>query len=64
VWPLHAPLLADFVRDRLTAACIPHHLQAARLRTLLGFFGPFAPITVLVPSDRAADAERQIRELF
>jgi hypothetical protein len=64
VWPLHAPLLADIVRARLTAANIPHHLQAARLRTLLGFFGPFVPITVLVPADRAADAEHQIGELF
>ena len=64
VWPLHAPLLADMVRDKLAAAGIDHHLQAARLRALLWFFGPFVPIMVLVPPDRAPDAERILRGLF
>ena len=64
VWPLHAPLAIRDVRERLTAAGIDHHLQARRLRTLLWFFGPWAPIMVLVPPDRAPDAEKILRELF
>jgi hypothetical protein len=62
IWPLHDPLLVDAVRDRLTAAAIPHHLQAARLRSLLWLFGSYVPIMVLVPPDRAVEAERSLRD--
>jgi hypothetical protein len=64
VWPLHAPLFVDVVRDKLASAGIPHYLQATRLRALLWFFGPYVPIMVLVTPDRAPDAERILRELF
>ncbi|HTR53200.1 MAG TPA: hypothetical protein VMJ10_21040 [Kofleriaceae bacterium] len=64
VWPLHAPLAIHDVREKLTAAGIVHHLQSRRLRTLVWFFGPWAPIMVLVPPERAPDAERILRELF
>jgi hypothetical protein len=61
---LHDPLLVDVVRDRLAGAGIEHHLQAERARTMLAAFASYTPITVLVPPDRAADAERELRELL
>ncbi len=61
---LHDPLLVDIVRDRLATAGIDHHLQGERARTLLAAFASYAPITVLVPPDRTADAERELRELL
>jgi hypothetical protein len=64
VWPLHDPLLADTVRDKLASAGIHHHLKSARLRTLLWLFGPYVPIVVLVAADRADDARRALGELF
>jgi len=64
VWPLHDPLLVDVVRDRLTAAEIPHHMQAAHARSLLWLFGPHIPVMVLVPPEHAAKADASLRELF
>ena len=62
VWPLHDPLLVDVARERLTAAKIPHHIQATRLRSLLWMFGAFVPMMVLVPEPNAAEAERLFRD--
>jgi preprotein translocase subunit SecY len=64
VWPLHDPLLVDVVRDRLTAADIPHHMQAAHARSLLWLFGPHIPVMVLVPPEHAKTADASIRELL
>jgi preprotein translocase subunit SecY len=64
VWPLHDPMLAAVVREQLTAAEIPHHLQASRLRSMLWFFGPFVPIMVLVSEEQAPAAEKRLRELL
>ena len=63
VWPLHSPVLATAAAAKLTAAGIDHHLNSRRTRALLWFFGPYVPIVVLVPADRAPDAERVLREL-
>ncbi len=63
VWPISSPLLAEAARDRLAAEGIPHHLQSARLRALLWFFGPYVPIMVLVPPADAARAEKLLREI-
>jgi preprotein translocase subunit SecY len=63
-WPLHDPLMADVVRDRLAANGIDSHIQAQRLRSLLWIFGSYVPMHVLVPEDRAADAAKLCRELF
>lgn len=57
VWPLHDPLLVDAVRDRLDAAEIAHVIQSTRLRRLFWLFGSFVPMYVLVPEDRAEEAE-------
>ena len=61
VWPLHAPLAVSDASARLAAAGIEHHVRSRRLRTLLWFFGPYVPMMVLVPADRAPDAERLLR---
>jgi hypothetical protein len=63
-WPLHEPLLADVVHDRLTAAGIDNHIQARRARSLLWIFGSYAPMYVLVPADRVDDAAKLVGELF
>jgi len=63
-WPLHQAQHAELVRRVLGDAGIECHLQASHLRTLLGFFGPFAPIDVLVPPAAAAEARGKIAALF
>lgn len=40
----------------LTAANIPAFPRAGHYRVLLGFFAPYAPVTLLVPSSRATEA--------
>jgi hypothetical protein len=62
IWPLHDPLLVDPARDRLTAASIPHFIQATRLRTLLWIFGAYAPMMVLVPPEHVANAHALMRD--
>jgi hypothetical protein len=64
VWSLQQPQHADLVSRALDDAGIPHHLSSANLRSLLAFFGPFAPIDVLVPPEHAPAAREKLRELF
>jgi hypothetical protein len=63
-WPLHQAQHAELVRRVLGDAGIECHLQASHLRTLLGFFGPFAPIDVLVPPGAVDEARGKIAALF
>lgn len=42
------------------AAVIPLHLHASHIRTLFAFFGPWAPIVVLVPEAHAEAAKRLV----
>ena len=51
---------AGGVERVLADAGIPCHLHASHLRTLLAFFGPFAPVIVLVPESLGADAGRAL----
>lgn len=64
VWSLHQPQYADLVVRALDETGIPCHLASANLRTLLAFFGPFAPIDVLVAAEHAPAARERLRELF
>jgi hypothetical protein len=64
VWPLHQPHHAELVRRVLRDDGIDCHLQASHLRTLLGFFGPFVPIDVLVPVEDARRARDKIGALY
>jgi hypothetical protein len=63
-WPLHQAQHAELVRRVLTDAGIACHLQSSHLRTLLGFFGPFVPIDVLVPAGSVDDARGKIAALL
>jgi hypothetical protein len=62
IWPLHDPLLVDAARDRLTAASIPHFIQATRLRSLLWLFGSYVPMMVFVPVAHAEAAHVLMRD--
>jgi SecY len=60
---LHQIQHASVVERVLADAGIPCHVHAGNLRTLLAFFGPFAPAIVLVPESLAADARRRLEGL-
>jgi preprotein translocase subunit SecY len=63
-WPLHQPQHAELVRRVLADAGIECHLVASHLRTLLAWFGPFAPIDVVVPAASVDDARHKIAALY
>lgn len=64
VWIVHQPQHAELIARALGDAGIPCHLAASHLRTLLAWFGPFAPIDVLVPTEFVPSATTKLRELF
>jgi hypothetical protein len=64
VWPLQHAQHAELVHRVLSDAGIECHLQASHLRTLLAFFGSYAPIDVLVPAAAAEGARARIEPLF
>lgn len=49
IWPLHRVQATTAVLAGLAAADIPAHARGSHHRALLHFFGPFVPITILVP---------------
>jgi hypothetical protein len=51
---------AGVIERALEAAAIPYHLRASRLRTLLGSFGSFAPVEVIVATEHEAAAREVI----
>ena len=61
-WPLHRMYRLDPALLRLERAGIPAHAKSRYVRTLLQFFGPYAPVVLLVPRDRVTDAEAILRE--
>ena len=61
---LHQIQLAGLVELTLAEAGIPWHLHASNLRTLFAFFGPWAPVIVLVPVAQAAEARRLLDDLL
>lgn len=56
VWTVHSTQRAELVERQLRDAGIPCHLAGAHLRTILGGFGAFAPIDVLVPTEHVPAA--------
>jgi len=56
VWTVHSAQRAELVERQLRDAGIPCHLTGAHVRTILGGFGAFAPIEVLVPTEHAPAA--------
>lgn len=61
---LHQPQYLGVVEDALDTARLPYHLHASQLRTLFAFFGPWAPIHVLVPAERAIEARLLLEEIL
>lgn len=53
---LHHIQRASLVEHVLTRAGIDFHLRSRAVRALLSFFGPYAPVLVLVPPDRVDEA--------
>jgi hypothetical protein len=62
VWTVHQAQHADLVEIKLADAGIPCHLASSHLRTMLAFFGPWAPIDVLVPTEHAPAARTLLSE--
>jgi len=60
VWTVHSAQRAELVERRLRDAGIPCHLVGANVRTILGGFGAFAPIDVLVPPEHAPAARTRL----
>lgn len=57
-WVVHQIQYLGVIEHVLGGAGIPCHVHAANLRTLLAFFGPWAPAIVLVPEAHAEAARR------
>lgn len=60
---LHQVQRCELVEHVLASAEIPFHLRSAHLRTLLAFFGPYAPVTVLVPAEHGERASALLAPL-
>lgn len=61
---LHQIQYAGVVERVLADAGIPHHLHASHLRTLLAFFGPFAPVVVMVPAEYGDAARIRLEDVL
>ncbi|HEY5920579.1 MAG TPA: hypothetical protein VIV11_02865, partial [Kofleriaceae bacterium] len=57
---LHQIQRIGVVERVLGAAGVRFHIQAANVRTLLAFFGPWAPAIVMVPEASATDAHEKL----
>ena len=57
---LHQIQRAGAIERTLAEAGIPCHVHASHLRTLLAFFGPFAPAIVWVPEVHAIEARAKL----
>jgi preprotein translocase subunit SecY len=56
VWPVHRVQLADVAVRALQDSGIGAHTRGRYHRSLLYFFGPFVPIEIMVPAERAEEA--------
>jgi len=57
-WPVHRVYAVQPALAALGAAGIPAFPRGLHHRTLLQFFGPYVPVTLLVPAEKAEEAER------
>jgi hypothetical protein len=64
VWPVHRAQLADVAVRALQDAGIGAHTRGRYHRGLLYFFGPFVPIEIMVPAERAEEAASLLRSLL
>lgn len=64
VWREQRPYAVDTAVRALAAQGITAHPRTAALRALLQIFGAFAPVSILVPPERADDARRALGEVL
>jgi hypothetical protein len=64
VWPIHDAAMADVALRVLAGAGIAAHLRGRHHRSLYQVLGPFLPIEVMVPADRAGEASAILRDMF
>ena len=57
---VHQVQYLGVVEHVLGEASISYHFHASNLRTLLAFFGPWAPVIVLVPEEQASLARDKL----
>jgi hypothetical protein len=60
VWCVQSAQQAESLAQQLADAGIPCHLASSNLRTILGGFGAFAPVDVLVPVEHVTAARAQL----
>jgi hypothetical protein len=60
VWVVHQVQYLGVIDRVLGDAGIPCHVHASNYRTLLAFFGPWAPAIVLVPEAQAVQARAML----
>jgi hypothetical protein len=60
VWPVHQVARLDEQLAKLAAANVPALARGEHYRALLQFFGPYVPIELMVPVERAADARKAL----
>ncbi len=63
-WSLHSAQHADLAGHVLDDAKIAFHLSGANVRTMLAWFGPFAPIDVHVRSEDVARTRELLANVF
>ncbi|MBA2541117.1 MAG: hypothetical protein H0V17_15865 [Deltaproteobacteria bacterium] len=61
---VHQVQYLGVIEHVLGDAKIPHHCHASHLRSLFAFFGPWAPVHVLVPEEHAMEARLKIDEVL
>ena len=64
IWPEHRVYAVDVALEALEQAQIPVFVRGVHHRVLLQFFGPFVPMQLFVPRDKAAQAQALVRELI
>ena len=64
VWPMNRVQLADLAVHALQEAGIGAYTRGRYHRGLLYFFGPFVPIDIMVPADRADEAAGLLRNML
>ena len=57
---VHQVQWLSITEQLLAAAQIPYHLHASHVRTLYAFFGPWAPVVVLVPAEHREAARQKL----
>ena len=64
LWPEHRVYAVDAALAALDRAGIAGHARGIHHRVLMQFFGPWAPVVLYAPKDRAVEAERVLTRVL